>query len=186
MGTTIIHLGFLLKGIPQLSEQVIALVRPKRYNGVCSRDQPRVTQHYEYRWFWSDWMIAHTPIKGWIKMIGPLTDHEVQSMKISTFFNTYKTSLIMNYIGQASIFQLSKLMHSLTNQLRDIQHRFLEKGWFTTNQLDHELNIMVRDQPGDTSEKIFRKSRTTGMLLSSRTILLFRARRYDEQSKDLK
>ena len=60
---------------------VVALVRPKRYNGVCSRDQPRVRQHYEYRWFWSDWMIAHTPIKGWIKMIGPLTDHEGQSMK---------------------------------------------------------------------------------------------------------
>ena len=92
--------------------------------------QPRVRQHYEYRWFWSDWMIAHTPIKGWIKMIGPLTDHEVQSMNISTLFNTYKTSLIMNYIGQASIFQLSKLLFSLTNKLRGIQHRFLEKGWF--------------------------------------------------------
>ena len=67
-----------------------------------------------------------------------------------------------------------------------IQHGFLEKGWFTgINQLDHELNIRVRGQPGNTSEKIFEKSRTTDTLLSSRTILLFRARRYDQQSKGL-
>ena len=105
MGSTTIHLGFLLKGIPQLSEQVIALVRPKRYNGVYSRDQPRVRQHYEYRWFQSDWMIAHTPIKGWIKMIGPLTDHRDQSMKISSFFNTHYTRIsLWNELSQASFY----------------------------------------------------------------------------------
>ena len=52
-------------------------------------------------------------------------------------------------------------------------------------QLDHEPNMAVRGQPGNTSEKITRTSRTTDMLLSSRTILLFRARRYDQQSKGL-
>ena len=51
------------------------------------------------------------------------------------------------------------------------------------NQLDHELNITVRGQPGNASEKIFEKSRTTDMLLSSRTILLFKARRHDQKSK---
>ena len=53
------------------------------------------------------------------------------------------------------------------------------------NQHDHELNIAVREQPGNTSEKIFGKSRTTDMLLSSRTILLFKARRHDQISKGL-
>ena len=67
MGSTTIHAGFHISGIPQLGEQAIALVRPKRYNGVCSRDQPRVRQHYEYRWFWSDWMIAHTQMKDGVR-----------------------------------------------------------------------------------------------------------------------
>src|SRR3954470_22548926 len=96
-------------------------------------------------------------------------------MKILSFFNTdTRYPLGMSVVGQAFIFQLSKLLLSLTNQLRDIQHRFLGNGWFTRNQLDHELNITVRGQPGNTSEKIFGKSRTTDMLLSSRTTLLFR------------
>ena len=56
---------------------------------------------------------------------------------------------------------------------------------YRINQLDHELNITVRRQPGDTFEKIFGKSRTTDMLLSSRTILLFMARRYDQIRKVL-
>ena len=43
--------------------KAIALVKPKEYNGVCSRKQPRVRQHYEYRWFWFDLTIAHTQIK---------------------------------------------------------------------------------------------------------------------------
>jgi hypothetical protein len=48
------------------------------------------------------------------------------------------------------------------------------RGGLEENQLDHELNIMVRGQLGDTSEKKFEKSRTTDMLLSSRIILLSR------------
>ena len=67
---------------------VIALVRPKGCNGVCSRDQPRVRQHYEHRWFWFDLTIAHTQIKV-DKTIGPVTDYRDQSMKISSFFNTH-------------------------------------------------------------------------------------------------
>ena len=57
-------------------------------------------------------------------------------------------------------------------------------GGLEENQHDHELNIAIRWQPGDTSEKIFGKSRTIDMLLSLRTILLFRAWRYNQTSKD--
>ena len=67
MGSTTTHQYFHITGIPPLCEQGDSTGQSQRYNGVCSRDQPRVRQHYEYRWFWSDWMIAHTPIKGWIK-----------------------------------------------------------------------------------------------------------------------
>ena len=42
-----------------------------RCNGVCSRDQPRVRQRYEYRWFWFDSRIAHTQIKVLDKIINP-------------------------------------------------------------------------------------------------------------------
>ena len=43
--------SFHINGIPQLSEHGDSIGQTKRYNGVCSRDQPRVRQHYEYRWF---------------------------------------------------------------------------------------------------------------------------------------
>ena len=39
------------KNITNYVKKAIALVKPKEYNGVCSRKQPRVRQHYEYRWF---------------------------------------------------------------------------------------------------------------------------------------
>ena len=161
---------------------VIALVRPKNIM-VYARGKPRVRQHYEYRWFWSDWMIAHTPIKGWIKTIGPLTDHEVQSMKISTFFNTHIQRIsLWNELSQVSFYLptlqvvawLNKLAQGYPTQILG------ERVVYKINQLDHELNITVRWQLGDTFEKIFGKSRTTDMLLSSRTISLFRARWYDQ------
>ena len=56
-------------------------------------------------------------------------------------------------------------------------------GGLEENQHDHELNITVRGKPGNTSEKISGKSRTTDMSPSSRTILLFKARRHDQKSK---
>ena len=37
-------------GIPQLCEPGDSIGQTKRYNGVCSRKQPRVRQHY-VRWF---------------------------------------------------------------------------------------------------------------------------------------
>ena len=122
------------------------------------------------------------------KTIGPATDHKDQSMKISSFFNTHYTRIsLWNELSQTSFYLPTLQVVVQLNQLaQGIQHRFLEKGWFTgINQLDHELNIAARWRPGDTSEKIFGKSRTTDMLLSSRTILLFRARRYDQMSEDL-
>ena len=41
----------------------------------------------------------------------------------------------MSYVGQAFILQLSKLLFSLTNQLKGMQHRFLEKGWLQATNL---------------------------------------------------
>ena len=51
MGSTTIHLGFHISGIPQLCEQGDSIGQTKGYNGVCPRKQPRVRQHYEYHWF---------------------------------------------------------------------------------------------------------------------------------------
>ena len=51
MGSTTIHPGFHMDGIPQLCEQGDSIGQTKRYNGVCSRDQPQVRQHYKNRWF---------------------------------------------------------------------------------------------------------------------------------------
>ena len=51
MGSTTIHPGSHINGIPQLCEQGDSIGQTKRCNGVCSRGQPRVRQHYEYRWF---------------------------------------------------------------------------------------------------------------------------------------
>ena len=124
---------------------VIALVRPKRYNGVCSRDQPRVRQHYEYRWFWSDWMIAHTPIKGWIKMIGPLTDHEVQSMKISTFFNIH-TRYPLKWTKSDKLSSSNSPTYCLAywTSSRVSNTESWRMGGLEENQHDQELNIAVR------------------------------------------
>ena len=51
MGSTTIHPDFHIGGIPQLTEHDDSIGQTKRCNGVCLRDQPRVRQHYEYRWF---------------------------------------------------------------------------------------------------------------------------------------
>ena len=124
--------------------------------------------------------------QGLDKTIDSTTDPEEQSMKISSFFNTHTRISLWNELSRTSFHLPTLQVVVQLNQLaQGIQHRFLEKGWFTRNQLDHELNITVRGQPGDTSEEIFRKSRTTDMFLSSGTILLFRARRYDQESEGL-
>ena len=98
-------------------------------------------------------------------------------MKISYFFNTHTRISLRDERGRTSFYLPTlQFIVQLEQLAQGIQHRFLENGWFKRNQLDHELNIAVRSQPGNTSEKIFGKSRTTDMLLSSRTTLLFRAR----------
>ena len=51
MGSTTIYRDFCIGGIPQLCEQGDSIGRTKGYNGVCSRKEPRVRQHYEHRWF---------------------------------------------------------------------------------------------------------------------------------------
>ena len=51
MGSTTVHPGFLISEIPELREQGDSIGQTKRYNGVCSRRQPRVIQHYDHRWF---------------------------------------------------------------------------------------------------------------------------------------
>ena len=126
--------------------------------------------------------------QGFDKAIDPTTDHEDQSMEISSFFNTHYTRIsLWNELSQASFYlptlqvvvQLSQLAQGYPTQILG------ERVVYRINQLDHELNITVRWWPGDTTEKIFEKSRTTDMLLSSRTILLFRASRYDQESEGL-
>ena len=67
MGSTATHRIFHIAGLPPSCEHGDSIGQTKRCNGVCSRDQPRVRQHYEYRWFWSDWMIAHTQTKVWVR-----------------------------------------------------------------------------------------------------------------------
>ena len=122
------------------------------------------------------------------KTIGPTTDHRDQSMKISSFFNTHYTRIsLWNKLSQASFYLPTLQVVVQLNQLaQGYPTRILgERVVYRINQLDHEINIAVRRQPGDTSEKTFRKSRTTGMLLSSRTISLLSARRYDQMSEDL-
>ena len=67
MGSTTTHRNFHITGLPPSCERDDSIGQTKRYNGVYSRDQPWVRQHYEYRWFWSDWMIAHTQSKVWVR-----------------------------------------------------------------------------------------------------------------------
>ena len=67
MDSTTTHRNFHITGLPPSCEHGDSIGRPQRYNGVCSRDQPRVRQHYEHRWFWLDLTIAHTQIKGLIR-----------------------------------------------------------------------------------------------------------------------
>ena len=122
------------------------------------------------------------------KMLGPLIDHEDQSMKKSSFYNkhTHKRyplertkpgKLLSSNSPSCCLAWPTSSGVSNTDSWRG--------GGLLENQLDRELNIAVRWQPSKTSERIFGKSRTTDMLLSSRTILLFRARRCDQTRKGL-
>src|SRR3954471_6314695 len=63
MGSTTTHRYFHITGLPPSFERCDSIGQTKRCNGVCSRDQPRVRQHYEHRWFLFDLMIAHTQLK---------------------------------------------------------------------------------------------------------------------------
>ena len=51
MGPKSTHRYFHITGIPPLCEQGDSTGQSQRYNGACLRGQPRVRQHYEYRWF---------------------------------------------------------------------------------------------------------------------------------------
>ena len=63
MGSTTIHRNFHITGLPPPCEHGDSIGHTKGCNGICSRDQPRVRQHDEYRWFGFDLRIAHTQIK---------------------------------------------------------------------------------------------------------------------------
>ena len=77
MGSTATHQNFHITGIPPLCEHGDSIGQTKRCNGVCSRDQPRVRQHYEHRWYWFDLTIAHTQIK-------VLTWQQIQQLTMRT------------------------------------------------------------------------------------------------------
>ena len=51
MGSTATHRNIHITGVPPLCEQCDSIGQTKRCNGICSRDQPRVRQHYEHRWY---------------------------------------------------------------------------------------------------------------------------------------
>ena len=80
-------------------------------------------------------------------MIDPAIDHEDQSMKISSFFNTHYTRIsLWNELSQAS-FYLPTLQ--VVVQLNQLAQNYLtqilgERVVYRINQLDHELNITVR------------------------------------------
>ena len=121
-----------------------------------------------------------------VKMIGPLIDHEDQSMKKSSFYNTqhkislWKWTKLDKFLSSNSPSCCLAWPTSSGVSNTDSWRR----GGLLGTQLVHKLNISVRGQPGGTSKKIFGKSRSTDMLVRSRSILLFGARRYDRISKD--
>ena len=51
MGSIATHRNFHITRLPPLWEDGVSIGQTKRCNGVCSRDQPRVRQHYEHCWF---------------------------------------------------------------------------------------------------------------------------------------
>ena len=111
------------------------------------------------------------------KTIGPTTDHEDQLVKISSFFNTHthKENIPWHELSQTSFYLPTLQVVVWLDHSSGVSNTdSWRMGGLEENQHDHELNIAVRWQLGNTSEKIFGKSRTTDMLLSSRTILIFR------------
>ena len=80
-------------------------------------------------------------------------------MKISAFFNTRKKISLSDELSQISFYLPTLQVVVWLNQLaQGYPTKILGEGVVTRNQLDHELNRTVREQPGDTSEKIFGKS----------------------------
>ena len=112
--------------------------------------------------------------QGLDKTISSTTNHEDQSMKKSSFYNTH-TRYPLRWTKSDKLPSSNSPSCCLAWPTNSgvCNTDSWRKGGFES-QLDHELNIAVRWRPGDTSEKIFRKSRTTGMSLSSRIILLSR------------
>ena len=119
------------------------------------------------------------------KAIDPTTDHEDQLMEISSFFNTHTKRYPLTWTKSDKLLSSNSpsccLAQPTSSGISNTDS--WRMGGLEGNQHDHKLNIAVMWQPDNTSEKIFGTSRTTDMLLSSRTILLFRARRYDQISK---
>ena len=50
-GSTATHRNFHITGLPPTCEHGDSIDQTKGCNGVCSKDQPRVRQHYEHHWF---------------------------------------------------------------------------------------------------------------------------------------
>ena len=176
MGSTTTHRNFHITLLPPLCEQCDSIGQTKRYNGVCSRDQPRVRQHYEHCWFWFDLTIAHTQVKVWQGnrsnnwSRGPIDGDIIFLQHTHTHTKRYPLTwtksdkLLSSNSPSCCLAQPTSSGISNTDSWR--------RGDLEENQHDHELNIAVRWQPCNTSEKIFGTSRTTDMLLSLRTTFL--------------
>ena len=152
-------------------------------------EKPRVRQYYKHRWFWFDLRIAHTQIKvlTWQQINQLITRTNRWEYHLSSTHTHTQEISFWNELSRTSFYLPTLQVVVWLNQLaQGYPTRILGEGVvYKKNQLNHELNIIVRGQPGDTSEKIFGKSRTTDMSLSSRTILLFRAEWYDKNERGL-
>ena len=120
------------------------------------------------------------------KAIDPTTGQEDQSVKISSFFNIH-TKYPLTWTKSDKLLSSNSPSCCLAYPTSSgYPTRILGEGVVykkpTWSRAQHNSQ---KKQPGNTSKKIFGKSRTTDMSLSSRTILLFRARRYDQMSEDL-
>ena len=92
-------------------------------------------------------MIAHTQVKVLTRQIDPRTDHEDQSMKISSFFNTHTPKDIpLIEPGQIKLLSSNSPSYCLAYPTSSgvSNTDSWRMGGLEENQHDHELNIAVR------------------------------------------
>ena len=104
IGSTTIHPGFHISGIPQLCEQCDSIGQTKEimvYARGTTASKTTLRTSLVLIWF-DDSPHSNQMID---KTIGPATDHRDQSMKISSFLNTHYTRIsLWNELSQTSFY----------------------------------------------------------------------------------